>query len=181
MLQYRLSLFLLSNLVNEHLSLYETTAAEKKIQLVNEIHNAMSVNADKHVLSLVLRNLISNAIKYSFENGKVRISAHKIDGHISLSISDNGTGMSESTLTRLLQQEVLTSELGTGNEMGTGLGLMVSREYLLKMGSDLTVESVLGKGSTFRISLVSGLAETQKLKANLPRSVPMRGPNFFEK
>jgi len=144
---------LLSNLVNEHLSLYETTAAGKKIQLVNEIDNELSVNADKHVLSLALRNLISNAIKYSFENGKIRISAHKIDGHVSLSISDNGTGMSESTLTRLLQQEALTSELGTGNEMGTGLGLMVSREYLLKMGSDLTVESTVGKGSTFRISL----------------------------
>jgi two-component system, sensor histidine kinase ChiS len=149
----------LGNLVNEHLSIYETTAAEKKIQLVNEIHNELCVNADKHVLSLVLRNLISNAIKYSFENGKVRISAHKADGHVSLSISDNGTGMSESTLTRLLQHEDLTSELGTQNEMGTGLGLMVSREYLLKMGSELTVESILGKGSTFRISLVSGLAE----------------------
>ena len=104
---------LLGNLVNEHLSLYETTAAGKKLQLVNEIHNELSVNADKHVLSLALRNLISNAIKYSFENGKIRISAHKIDGHVSLSISDNGTGMSESTLTRLLQQEALTSELGT--------------------------------------------------------------------
>ena len=144
---------LLGNLVNEHVSLYETTAAEKKIQVVNEIHNELSVNADKHVLSLALRNLISNAIKYSFENGKIRISAHKIDGHVSLSISDNGMGMSESKLNRLLQQEALTSELGTQNEMGTGLGLMVSREYLLKMGSDLTVESVLGKGSTFRIRL----------------------------
>jgi signal transduction histidine kinase len=63
--------------------------------------------------------------------------------------------MSESTMTRLLRKEDLTSELGTRNEMGTGLGLMVSREYLLKMGSELTVESVLGKGSTFRISLES--------------------------
>ncbi len=144
---------LLGNLVNEHLSLYETTAAEKKIQLVNEIHDELSVNADKHVLSLVLRNLISNAIKYSFEDGKIRISADKTDGHVSLSVSDNGTGMSESTLTRLLQQEALASELGTGNEIGTGLGLMVSREYLQKMGSELTVESMLGKGSTFRISL----------------------------
>ena len=146
---------LLGNLVNEHLSLYETLAAGKKLQLVNEIHNELSVNADKHILSLVLRNLISNAIKYSFENGKISISADKIDGHVSLSISDNGTGMSESTMTRLLQREDLASEVGTQNEIGTGLGLMVSREYLLKMGSDLTVESVLGKGSTFRISLAS--------------------------
>jgi signal transduction histidine kinase len=146
---------LLGNLVNEHLSLYETAAAGKKLQLVNEIHNELSVNADKHILSLVLRNLISNAIKYSFENGKISISADKIDGHVSLSISDNGTGMSESTMTKLLQREDLASEVGTQNEMGTGLGLMVSREYLLKMGSDLTVESVLGKGSTFRISLAS--------------------------
>jgi signal transduction histidine kinase len=146
---------LLANLVEEHVSLYETTAAEKKIQLVNEIHTELSVNADKHVLSLVLRNLISNAIKYSFENGKINISAHKVNGHVSLSISDNGKGMSESTMTRLLRKEDLTSELGTRNEMGTGLGLMVSREYLLKMGSELTVESVLGKGSTFRISLES--------------------------
>ena len=146
---------LLGTLVNEHLLLYRTTAAEKKIQLVNEIHNELSVTADKHILSLVLRNLISNAIKYSFENGTISVSAHKIDGHISLSISDNGTGMSESTVIRLLQREELTSELGTRNEKGTGLGLMVSREYLLKMGSALTVESVLGKGSTFRISLMS--------------------------
>jgi len=63
--------------------------------------------------------------------------------------------MSESTLTRLLQHEGLTSELGTKSEMGTGLGLMVSREYLLKMGSELTVESIFGKGSTFKISLTS--------------------------
>ena len=144
---------LLRNLVNEHLSLYETTAASKKIHLVNEIQNELSVKADKHILSLVLRNLISNAIKYSFENGTINVSAQKIDGHVSLSISDNGTGMSESTMTKLLQREDLASELGTRNEMGTGLGLMVSREYLLKMGSALTVESVLGKGSTFRISL----------------------------
>jgi signal transduction histidine kinase len=146
---------LLGNLVNEHVTLYEATAAAKKIQLVNEINNELSVSADKHILSLALRNLISNAIKYSFENGTINISAHKVDGHVSLSISDTGTGMSESTMTKLLQREDLTSELGTGNEMGTGLGLMVSREYLLKMGSALTVESVLGKGSTFRISLSS--------------------------
>jgi two-component system, sensor histidine kinase and response regulator len=144
---------LLGNLVNEHLSLYETAAAEKKVQLVNEIHNELCVNADKQVLSLALRNLISNAIKYSFENGIVSISAHKVDNHVSLSISDNGRGMSESTLTKLFQKEGLASEAGTRNEMGTGLGLMVSREYLLKMGSELAVESVLGKGSTFRISL----------------------------
>jgi signal transduction histidine kinase len=146
---------LLSNLVKEHLSLYETTAAAKNIQLVNEINNELSVNADKHILSLALRNLISNAIKYSFDNGTISVSAQKIDGTVSLSISDNGIGMSESTMSRLLQPEDLTSELGTRNEMGTGLGLMVSREYLLKMGSALTVESVLGEGSTFRISLVS--------------------------
>jgi signal transduction histidine kinase len=146
---------LLCNLVNEHLSLYETTAAEKKIQLVNEVQIELAVQADKQVLSLVLRNLISNAIKYSFESGKITISAQRINAHVSLSISDNGTGMSESTLTRLFQREGLTSELGTRNEMGTGLGLMVSREYLLKMGSELRVESVLGKGSTFRISLES--------------------------
>jgi signal transduction histidine kinase len=144
---------LLGNLVNEHLSLYETAAAEKKVQLVNEIHNELCVNADKQVLSLALRNLISNAIKYSFENGIVSISAHKVDNHVSLSISDNGRGMSESTLTKLFQKEGLASEAGTRNEMGTGLGLMVSREYLLKMGSELAVESVLGKGSTFKISL----------------------------
>jgi signal transduction histidine kinase len=146
---------LLGSLVNEHLSLYEGTAAEKKIQLVNEINNTLSVNADKHVLSLVLRNLISNAIKYSFEDSQITISADKIDGRVSLSISDHGRGMSESTLSRLLHHgEILTSEPGTGNEMGTGLGLMVSREYLLQMGSELKIESVLGKGSTFRINLM---------------------------
>jgi signal transduction histidine kinase len=144
---------LLGNLVNEHLSLYETTAAQKKIRLVNEIHSALAVSADKHILSLALRNLISNAIKYSFENGTISVSANQVDGHVSLAISDNGTGMSESTVTRLLKREELTSEPGTQHEMGTGLGLMVSREYLLKMGSALTVESALGKGSTFRISL----------------------------
>jgi signal transduction histidine kinase len=145
---------LLSNLVNDHLSLYQNNAAEKNLQFINEINPELCVAADKQVLSLALRNLLSNAIKYSFQNGVITVSADQTDGHVSLSITDTGTGMSKATLARLLQhEEVLSSQVGTGNEMGTGLGLMVSREYLSKMGSEMTIESVEGKGSTFRVSL----------------------------
>jgi signal transduction histidine kinase len=144
----------LCNLVKEHLSIYESAAAAKKIHLVNDVDDELCVQADKHILSLVLRNLISNAIKYSFENGKITISADRVNGHVSLSISDQGKGMSESTVKRLsLTEEILTSDPGTANELGTGLGLMVSREYLQQMGSELVVESALGKGSTFSITL----------------------------
>ena len=115
------------------------------------------IMADKQVLSLALRNLISNAIKYSFEGGKVLVSADKQEHMVVISISDQGKGMSELTLERLVNhEESLTSEPGTGNEMGTGLGLRVSRDYLAQMGSDLRIESAPGKGSTFRIVLNNG-------------------------
>jgi signal transduction histidine kinase len=145
---------MLCDLVNEHLRLYQNTAEEKNLQLINEINPELCVTADKQVLSLALRNLLSNAIKYSFHKAVITVSADQTDGHVLLSISDTGTGMSKATLSRLLQhEEVLNSQVGTGNEMGTGLGLMVSREYLLKMGSELKIESVEGKGSTFKIFL----------------------------
>ena len=141
-------------LVNEHLSLYKAKAAEKNVVLSKEVDDTLMVMADKQVLSLVLRNLISNAIKYSFESGKVVVSADKQNGFVVLSICDEGKGMSQLTLERLVNhEESLSSEPGTGNEMGTGLGLMVSRDYLAQMGSELRIESVLGKGSTFRVIL----------------------------
>lgn len=145
---------LLAELVNEHISLYANAAAAKKLQLINDVDSKLFVHADKNILSLVLRNLISNAIKYSFENGKVKIATSQSNGTVTLSIEDNGTGMSPATLAKLLQhEEVLTSQTGTSNEMGTGLGLMVSREYLQQMGSTLSIQSTLGQGSTFSMVL----------------------------
>src|SRR5690606_16206583 len=150
----------LEQIINELVCLYSSQAAFKSISVVNEIHGEMVVKADRNVLLLVLRNLISNAIKYSFENGSVKIHALQTHDNILLSVSDQGTGMSKTMVNELLRStEVVSSKVGTQNEVGTGFGIMLSREFLLKMDSELFIDSVVGTGTTFTIKLKDGKCE----------------------
>ena len=143
----------LHTLISENLQLFETIAARKKIDLTHNLTGPLAIKWDKNILNLVLRNLLANAIKFSYEGGEVRIHVEKEDHVLTIQVRDKGMGMSRTIMTSILSPGRATSNSGTGNEKGTGLGLSLCRDYLLKAGASLTVESTEGAGSTFYITI----------------------------
>jgi signal transduction histidine kinase len=140
-------------LVEENIQLFRTIADLKKITLSHNTPLKLEINSDQHILNLVLRNLIANAIKFSFEGGMIDVRISKTDKYLTLQVKDSGIGMDTQTLQNLLSSQPAESTSGTGNEKGTGLGLSLCRDYLQKVGGQLTIESTVGKGSLFIIQL----------------------------
>jgi len=102
-------------------------------------------------MNTVLRNIASNAIKFTNPNGKVLISASKMDHSVVIEISDNGIGMDQNQLTNLFKLDKTSSTKGTKNETGTGIGLIVCKEFIELNGGQLKVNSSKGLGSKFTI------------------------------
>ncbi|MEO8174458.1 MAG: HAMP domain-containing sensor histidine kinase, partial [Sediminibacterium sp.] len=111
------------------------------------------VLADPDHFSLVLRNLISNAIKYSYQDGCVSIHAYEKSGCILIEVSDTGMGMTEEIKNSIFNAANLVSVTGTSNEKGTGLGLKLCKEFIEKNNGSIWLESEEQKGSTFYVSL----------------------------
>lgn len=142
-----------SVLAGEVMKLYRLQAEAKKVYLESKISKPVYVYADKDMVQLVLRNLVSNAIKFTPENGKVMVEAHATNNSfVEVSIKDSGKGMSRETLQKINENNFFTTK-GTANESGTGLGLMLCREFLTKNGGLMHVESTEGKGSVFSFTL----------------------------
>lgn len=136
---------------NEVMHALRLSAKAKNINVGNNFSKPIYVYADRDMINLVLRNLISNAIKFTPEKGKIMISAIEQKNTVELSVKDTGIGISKENLEKLFK-EFYTSN-GTSNETGTGLGLMLCKEFLIKNNGSITVKSEEGKGSTFAISL----------------------------
>ncbi|MGE5498990.1 MAG: PAS domain S-box protein, partial [Syntrophothermus sp.] len=134
------------------INLLSATAANKKMKLCNSAVRDCFVYADPQMIQILLRNLISNAIKFSFPEKEIIISAEKIDDHILLSVRDFGTGMSQQVKERLFRLDEHYSSEGTSGEKGTGLGLILCSDIAKKHGGKIWVESEQGKGSVFFIS-----------------------------
>ena len=110
------------------------------------------VYADKDMINLVLRNLLSNAIKFTPRKGSVSVTAQQAADKVEVRIRDSGIGMTGEMLEKLSQNAYYTTR-GTANESGTGLGLMLCREFLQKNGSAMQIQSTYGEGSTFSFAL----------------------------
>jgi signal transduction histidine kinase len=143
----------LDKLTNEIINIHSLQANTKSITLKNTIPNDIVVYADYEMLSAVLRNLVSNAIKFTQENGSVELKAHRNDNNIIIKIIDNGVGISPENLKKLFKLEESFSTQGTDQESGTGLGLIVCKEFIEKNGGKISVESEVNEGTTFTISL----------------------------
>lgn len=144
---------LLNTLINSEIEDSKYNAYQKNIALVNGINENVILFADGNMISTVLRNLISNAIKFTPKNGKVKIEVQKMDGQVEISVADTGIGLSRETRDKLFKIETSFTTRGTENEKGTGLGLLLCKEFVEKHGGVIWVESDLGKGSRFILSL----------------------------
>ena len=141
------------DIANDNVALLSGNAAQKNIELENLVDEDTYAYGDLDTINLVVRNLISNAIKFTHEGGSVSISSQMKDDFIHISVLDNGVGISTEKIPLLFTQYKNNSTKGTGNEKGTGLGLMLCKEYVEKNKGQIWVESEQGKGSCFQFSL----------------------------
>ena len=159
--------FDLHELLEKTRSLLESQAANKNIIISVEKTDECCVNLHKASISTVVRNLAANAIKFTPEGGMVTLSARIDEGRLTLQVADNGLGISQSVMDKLFRLDSKHTTLGTANEKGTGLGLILCREFVEKNGGKIDVQSVVGKGSvfslTFPISVV--VARTEEITA----------------
>jgi len=143
----------LGSILNEVIGLLRDTATKKNILIFNSVSANTAIKADKHMLSSILRNLISNSIKFTNKGGTVIVQADKNAKEILISVSDNGVGMTNKMLSELFRSEVLVSTKGTDNENGSGLGLELCKEFVEKHGGKIWAESEPDKGSTFYFTI----------------------------
>lgn len=109
---------------------------------------------DEEMIKTVIRNLLANALKFTNPKGEINIDCKTTDNEVEISISDNGLGMSAEMLSKLFKGNVTTR--GTQNEKGTGLGLLMVKDFVEKNKGSIRVESEVGKGSRFFIRLING-------------------------
>lgn len=135
--------------VNHTIKNFDQIAKVKDINIVTAIPSKLRVYVDANTFKVVLRNLISNAIKFSYQNSKIEVSAVRKDKMVEISVKDTGVGMSEELQNDLFNSMVKTSYSGTSGEKGTGLGLILCRELVGKNGGEIWVKSQLKEGSAF--------------------------------
>lgn len=143
----------LNVLVDREIELLKDSASLKNILIRNDIPSELKLIADKLMLGAVMRNLISNAIKFTGSDGQVVVSAQQNTGGLEIAVADNGIGIKKELLGKLFHIEENLTTSGTRDERGTGLGLILCKEFVEKHGGKMWVESEEGNGSTFRFSI----------------------------
>ena len=145
--------FEIAELINETTELLNDSARQKSITIsVTLPHNVIAFG-DKSMISTILRNLITNAVKFTNQRGKIDISASQTETESVVSVSDTGIGLKKEDVEKLFRIEESLSTKGTEGEMGTGLGLLLCKDFIKKHGGKIWVESEPGKGSRFVFTL----------------------------
>ncbi len=143
----------IKELVNEKIALFVELAKRKQVKLKNDIYTDIFVYADENHLRLVLRNLITNAIKFTPNQGEIGISAKETEKEVIVCLQDTGIGMNKEQLMQLFQKNIIHSQKGTEGERGTGLGLWLVKESIEANHGQIWVESEVNKGSKFFFTL----------------------------
>jgi signal transduction histidine kinase/streptogramin lyase len=144
----------LKSMIKEVTGLMNGTAEAKNIDFEMQLaENAVAVQADRQMVNTILRNLIGNGVKFTNNGGKVRIISEAINELVKIHVVDNGIGMTSEVKDNLFRIDINYSMPGTNNEIGTGLGLILVKEFVEKHGGTIDVESEPGKGSAFHFTL----------------------------
>ena len=146
------------DLINEHIINLEQIAANKKIKIYSKVKNDIIIKADKNMIKTILRNLMSNAVKYSYRNGTVIVDAVHEDSKVTISVQDNGIGIPKEFVEKIFRIDAKYSHPGTENEQGTGLGLKLCKEFVEKQGGHIWAESIENQGSVFKFSIPAGFS-----------------------
>jgi PAS domain S-box-containing protein len=139
--------------INNVVDLYSINAKNKSINLILKAPDILYIKYDKKMISTVVRNLLTNAIKFTEPRGIIKITVIEETNQVKISIEDTGIGISQNNLHRLFNLTEYFSTKGTNNEGGTGLGLILCKEFVEKHGGKISVETELRKGSTFSFTI----------------------------
>jgi signal transduction histidine kinase len=140
-------------MVESNFGLLGGSAHQKGIHLLNQVQKNHLVFADEDMINLVLRNLISNAIKFTNSGGNITVSSTQLDKQVQIFVTDTGVGISASAIEQLFTKNINPTTLGTANEKGTGLGLLLCKEFIEQNKGTISVSSSEGNGSIFQITL----------------------------
>jgi PAS domain S-box-containing protein len=143
----------LQKIVNEEIELMVQKATSKMISVINRIPENLIISADEYMMKTVLRNLISNAIKFTSSNGTVEIKSEIRQDELEISVKDSGVGIRKEIIEKIFKIDCNYTSRGTDNETGTGLGLILCKEFVEKHGGRIWVESEEGKGSEFKLTI----------------------------
>lgn len=146
--------FSLKEIIDENIALFESEISKKQLSIKNEIPEDLLIKGDINAIRMVIRNLFSNSIKFSFEQGVIKVMAKEklTDSLQSFTFCDEGKGMTEEKANRLFKGMV-SSEKGTQGETGTGLGMMLTADSILMHGGSIRAESKEGQGTTYHFTL----------------------------
>ncbi len=145
--------FNITNLVRDNLILFDSSASKKEIELINLIERNIHVYADKNMINTIIRNLFSNAIKFTYSGGRVVIIAKEKTGEVEITVKDNGMGMSKQSIDKLFSIDEMITTKGTKEETGTGLGLILCKEFIEKNNGIIKVSSYKNTGTRVLFTL----------------------------
>jgi signal transduction histidine kinase len=145
--------FNIKDIIEHNIELLKENADKKEIHLSHNVLEDQSVFADKEMINTTIRNLITNAIKFTSKGGFVKVEMKNLEKDVEVSIIDNGVGIKEENMGKLFKEGEKVHTLGTEKESGTGLGLLLCFEFIKRNHGQLTVESKEGEGSQFKLTL----------------------------
>lgn len=143
----------LKHITGNCIELLRESAKSKSINLIDETDANLKIVCDVNMITTVVRNLLNNAIKFTPENGEVKIFNEENENEIIVAVKDTGIGISDEDKPKLFRIDVHHTTIGTSQEKGTGLGLILCKEFVEKHGGRIWVESELGKGATFKFTI----------------------------
>ena len=152
-LHYNPMQFDIVSLINEITLLMEDSARQKSIEISKELPQELLVTADKAMIGTILRNLLSNSVKFTNYSGNISISIDRSPKNVTISVSDNGVGIEKQDQKKLFRIDKSHTTSGTQQEMGTGLGLLLCKEFIELHGGEIGVESEKGQGSRFYFTI----------------------------
>ncbi|MDD3051249.1 MAG: tetratricopeptide repeat-containing sensor histidine kinase [Candidatus Cloacimonetes bacterium] len=145
--------FSIRDSIINNLTLLRDVAKAKDITMDISVESDFLITADINMFNAIIRNLVSNAIKFTANGGNILIAASDKDDYFEIVVKDNGIGMNEENLNKLFKVGQHFSTKGTANEIGTGLGLILCKEFIKKHNGDISVKSKIGEGAAFTITL----------------------------
>ncbi|MCP4401350.1 MAG: HAMP domain-containing protein [bacterium] len=152
----------LHEVVERNTSFFIPVAEEKQIRLVTDVPTDIAVYADPDMLYAILRNLLSNAMKFSFPGDTVTLSTTQVNDEIDIVIVDTGVGINEEDFAKLFREDVTVQRPGTDGEEGAGLGVILCKQLVEQHGGRISIESTLDEGTTVKVTLPRHTAERQQ-------------------
>jgi signal transduction histidine kinase len=154
--------FSIKNLVERNIKLLSEMADIKSIKIINHVEDIPVAWADQNQIDIVIRNLISNALKFTPENGLITVSAAENSDSWEIKVKDTGVGMTQDMQDKIFANYTNITTYGTNNEKGTGLGLSLCKEMVEKNNGSIWVNSKINKGSSFHFTIPKEKTSYQK-------------------